>query len=113
MEGEDIFLLIVTVLVYITFIFQFLAAAYLGLIADHIPASVLAVSMTGLGLGLFWFLIGCIALTVVTYTSEYWVSWRRVNKRISIVMSSINNGHKNRATEEGQDERNNEEEAES
>jgi len=75
MESEDIFLLIVTTLVYVTFIFQFLAAAYLGLVAEHIPASVLAVSMTGLGLGLFWFLIGCIALTVVTYTSEYWASW--------------------------------------
>jgi len=74
MESEDIFLLIVTTLVYVTFIFQFLAAAYLGLVAEHIPASVLAVSMTGLGLGLFWFLIGCIALTVVTYTSEYWAS---------------------------------------
>ena len=91
------FLIIVTVLVYITFIFQFLAAAYIGLISEHIPASVLAVSMTGLGLGLFWFLIGCIALTVVTYTSEYWVSWRRMNKRISIVMSSINKADKKNA----------------
>ena len=113
MEGEDAFLLIVTILVYVTFIFQFLAAAYLGLIADHIPASVLAVSMTGLGLGLFWFLIGCIALTVVTYTSEYWVSWRRMNKRISLVMSSVINGRKNRTSEEEDDRLYNEDEAES
>ena len=99
-EGEDVFLLVVSVLIYITFIFQFLAAAYIGLIAEHIPGSVLAVSMTGLGLGLFWFLIGCIALTVLTYTSDYWTEWRQMNKRISIVMSSINKRDKKGATEE-------------
>ena len=103
MESEDIFLLIVTTLVYVTFIFQFLAAAYLGLVAEHIPASVLAVSMTGLGLGLFWFLIGCIALTVVTYTSEYWASWRRMNKRITLAITSIDRSRKSHIPDEEHD----------
>ena len=110
MGSEDIFLLTITVLVYITFIFQFLAAAYLGLVAEHIPASVLAVSMTGLGLGLFWFLIGCIALTVVTYTSDYWAAWRRMNKRISLITSSMDKTRKNQLTEEEHDRQYNEEE---
>ncbi len=96
MDGDDISLLITTILVYITFIFQFLAAAYIGMLAEHLPTPVVAVSMTGLGLGLVWFLVGCIALTVVTYTSDYWIDWRKMNKKISIVMKSIKNSSDNR-----------------
>ena len=111
MESEDVFLLTVTILIYVTFIFQFLAAAYLGLVAEHIPASVLAVSMTGLSLGLFWFLIGCIALTVITYTSEYWLTWRKMNKRISLDMTSFDRSKKDQLPEEENERPYNEEEA--
>eukprot|EP00794_Sanderia_malayensis_P009517 gene9517-10505_t len=89
MDGEDVCLLLITILIYITLIFQFLAAAYIGMLAEHIPSAVLAVCMTGLSLGIVWFLIGCIALTVTTYTSEYWYYWRKSNKRLIVVLRSV------------------------
>ena len=88
MPAEEICLIAVTTTIYITFIFQFLAAAYIGMVAEQIPKPVLGVSLAGLTLGLVWFLIGCISLTVVTYTSDYWHEWRRVNKRRRVCLKS-------------------------
>ena len=94
MKWEDVLMVAITVLIYITFIFQFLAAACIGLLADHIHSTIAAVCMTGICLGLLWFLAGCISLTIITYTSDYWHNWRETNKQFSIVMDSINKPEK-------------------
>lgn len=93
MKKRDIFLLGITVAFYITLIFQFLGIVYISLMsnAEAMSPMVTGVTLVALSLGLLWFLVGSIALTIILYTSEYWRAWRKANKKKTIVMSSNNN----------------------
>ena len=80
------FLLFVTICFYVTLIFQFLGAVYVSIMAAALPLMVTIVTLVGLSLGLIWFLIGSIALTIILYTSDYWKAWRKANKRKVIIL---------------------------
>ena len=86
MERRDVLLLGLTILFYITLMFQFLGATYVSLVADMLPTMIRIVTLFGLSLGLFWFMIGCITLTIIVYTSDYWKKWRISNKRKVLIL---------------------------
>lgn len=86
MERRDIVLLLLTISFYITLIFQFLGVVYISTTTHLIKIEARMMTLIALSLGLFWFLIGSITLTIVLYTSEYWKKWRLANKRKVVVM---------------------------
>lgn len=88
MEKRDIVLLIVTIAFYITLILQFLGAVYLSVMATILPTEARIVTLIALSLGLFWFMIGSIMLTIILYTSEYWRKWRYANKRKIVILNT-------------------------
>ena len=88
MEKRDIVLLIVTIAFYITLILQFLGAVYLSVMATILPPEARIVTLIALSLGLFWFMIGSIMLTIILYTSEYWRKWRYANKRKIVILNT-------------------------
>ena len=88
MEKRDIVLLIVTIAFYITLILQFLGAVYLSVMATILPTEARIVTLIALSLGLFWFMIGSIMLTIIIYTSEYWRKWRYANKRKIVILNT-------------------------
>ena len=90
MEKRDVVLLIVTVAFYVTLILQFLGAVYLSVMATILPAEARIITLIALSLGLFWFMIGSIMLTIILYTSEYWRKWRYANKRKIVVLNTEN-----------------------
>ena len=88
MEKRDVVLLIVTIAFYITLILQFLGAVYLSVMATILPTEARIVTLIALSLGLFWFMIGSIMLTIIIYTSEYWRKWRYANKRKIVILNT-------------------------
>ena len=88
MEKCDVVLLIVTIAFYITLILQFLGAVYLSVMATILPTEARIVTLIALSLGLFWFMIGSIMLTIILYTSEYWRKWRYANKRKIVILNT-------------------------
>lgn len=88
MEKRDVVLLIVTIAFYITLILQFLGAVYLSVMATILPTEARIVTLIALSLGLFWFMIGSIMLTIILYTSEYWRKWRYANKRKIVILNT-------------------------
>lgn len=88
MEKRDVVLLIVTIAFYITLILQFLGAVYLSVMATILPTEARVVTLIALSLGLFWFMIGSIMLTIILYTSEYWRKWRYANKRKIVILNT-------------------------
>lgn len=88
MKKHDVILLLLTIALYITLIFQLLGAVYISMMASSLPTMVTAVTLTGLAFGLFWFLPGSIALTIILYTSDYWRAWRNANKRKILILES-------------------------
>ena len=88
MEKRDIVLLIVTIAFYITLILKFLGAVYLSVMATILPTEARIVTLIALSLGLFWFMIGSIMLTIILYTSEYWRKWRYANKRKIVILNT-------------------------
>lgn len=88
MEKRNVVLLIVTIAFYITLILQFLGAVYLSVMATILPTEARIVTLIALSLGLFWFMIGSIMLTIILYTSEYWRKWRYANKRKIVILNT-------------------------
>lgn len=100
MKKHDVILLLATITMYITLIFQMLGAIYISLVAPTLPTMVIVVTLVGLALGLFWLLPCSIALTIIVYTSDYWRAWRNANKRKVLVFDGehVGNVTENSAT---------------
>lgn len=88
MKKHDVILLLLTVALYITVTLQLLGAVYISVMAPSLQTMVTVVTLIGLALGLFWFLPGTIALTIVLYTSDYWRTWRNANRMKILVLES-------------------------
>ena len=88
MEKRDVILLIITIAFYITLIIQFLGAVYLSAMSTIFPTEARIVTLIALSLGLFWFMIGSIMLTIILYTSDYWRKWRYANKRKILILNN-------------------------
>ncbi|XP_012556774.1 uncharacterized protein LOC100201468 isoform X1 [Hydra vulgaris] len=90
MDKRDAALLFITLSFYITLILQFLGAVFIGVSEPTaIPHMMRSVTLTGLSLGLLWFLIGAIFLTIIVYTSRYWEEFRKMNRQKTLIIDKI------------------------
>ena len=89
MKKHDVLLLLLTISFYVTLIFQLLGAVYISMMSESLQTMVTIVTLIGLALGMFWFLTGSIALTIILYTSDYWKAFRHANKKKILVLESV------------------------